>query len=58
MFECPVCGQRSVGWSADFDYEDYGIERVGIVHTYNFSNRGAYIEAYEDCEPEKDDSAV
>lgn len=41
MFECPICGEKSLIWNSDFNAEDYGIESDGIVSVFTCSN--------EDC---------
>ena len=46
MFECFHCLTRSVIWSADFDFSDYGLEGQGLVHCLHCSNCGAEIEYY------------
>lgn len=43
MYECFHCGQRTVIWDGDFDFEDYEIEGEGIVHTCHCMNCGAQI---------------
>ena len=52
MFECFHCLARAVIWDADFDFEDYGIEGVGIVQHLHCTNCGAEIEYYIDCSEE------
>ena len=44
MYECCHCGQRTVTWDADFDFDDYGYEGQGIVHSCHCNNCGADIE--------------
>lgn len=46
MYQCFHCGQMSVVWEADFDFEDYGLEGTGIVHKCHCSNCDAEIEYY------------
>ena len=46
MYECFNCGSRSVVWGADFDFEDYGLEGKGIIHTLTCTCCGAYIEYF------------
>ena len=41
MFECFHCGQRSVVWQCDYDAEELGYEREGIVHILHCANCGA-----------------
>ena len=43
MYECFHCGQRSVVWQADFDFEDYGMEGERIVQVCKCTNCGADI---------------
>ena len=43
MCECFHCGCHSVGWMADFDFEDYGYEGEGIVHVCKCQNCGAEV---------------
>ena len=43
MFECYLCLQKSVLWCADFDFDDYGLDGIGIVHVYKCQNCGASI---------------
>ena len=57
MYECFHCGQRSVVWDADFDFEDFGLEGIGIVHVCHCANCGAEINYYISCgEPDEDRS--
>lgn len=44
MYECFHCGFRSVIWNGDFDFEDYGYEGEGIIHTLTCQHCGAEIE--------------
>lgn len=44
MYECFHCGNKSVIWDSDFDYEDMGYEGEGIVHICHCTNCGAEIE--------------
>ena len=46
MYECFHCGERSVIWDADFDYQDYGLEGNGIIHECHCENCGARITYY------------
>lgn len=50
MYECFHCCTRAVIWDADFDYEDYGLEGVGIIHECHCENCGARITYYIDIE--------
>ena len=44
MYECFHCGKKAVSWDADFDFDDFGYEGQGIVHTCHCNNCGAEIE--------------
>lgn len=44
LYECFHSGARAVIWDADFDAEDYGFERPGIVHDCHCTNCGAMIQ--------------
>lgn len=43
-YECFHCGQKTVGWDSDFDFEDMGYEGEGVVHICHCTNCGAEIE--------------
>ena len=43
MYQCFHCGEYTVGWQSDFNFEDYGLEGEGIVHLCHCSNCGADI---------------
>lgn len=46
-YECFHCGQKSVHWCSDFDFEDYGLlDEEGIIHVCHCDNCGADIEYY------------
>jgi len=51
MTNCWFCGS-SMNWSADFDFEDYGIEREGVVATLTCGGCGATAEFYSAIEEE------
>lgn len=56
MYQCFHCGQNTVHWEADFDFEDYGLEGEGIVHVCHCCNCGADIEYYvKNIEPEEEE---
>lgn len=55
MYECFHCGERAVGWDADFDFSDYGLEGEGIVHTCHCNHCGAHIEYYVPVGGENDE---
>lgn len=42
-YECFNCGHKTVYWSADFDFADYGYEGEGIIHECRCYNCGAEI---------------
>lgn len=44
MYECFHCGQRTVIWDCDYDFEDFGYEGIGIVNVCHCTNCGAEIE--------------
>ena len=52
MWTCGICGTPLI-WGADFDAEDYGIGREGVVSNYSCPNCGAYIEVFVDFESEE-----
>ena len=43
-YECFHCGAKAVIWQADFDFEDYGYDGQGIIHSCRCQNCGAEIE--------------
>ena len=43
--KCWHCGEDMI-WGGDFDYEDYGLEREGIVSNFSCSNCKATAEVY------------
>lgn len=50
MYECFHCLQKTVVWDSDFDYEDYGYEKPGIIHECHCTNCGAKIIYYVSLE--------
>lgn len=44
MYECFHCGNDSVVWDMDFDFQDLGIEEDGIIHFCHCTECGAQIE--------------
>lgn len=64
MYECFHCGNQSVIWDGDFDFEDYGLDGDGIVHHCHCTECGAEIDYYirlddpEDNDPTKKDDGV
>lgn len=42
-YECFHCGANAVAWDGDFNSEEYGYDRPGIVHECHCMNCGAYI---------------
>lgn len=57
MFECFHCGQKTVVWDSDFNFEDMGYEGDGIVHMCHCTNYHCEIE-YRLCleSPEEDEN--
>jgi hypothetical protein len=51
---CWHCNSKVI-WGGDFDYEDYGIDREGIVSNLSCSKCRAYYECYLDLEDNKDE---
>lgn len=49
-YQCFHCGQRTVIWDADFDFEDYCMEGEGIVHDCHCTNCGARIQYFIDID--------
>ena len=43
MHECFHCGEQSVIWDCDYDFEDFGYEGEGIVHVLHCCSCGAVI---------------
>lgn len=54
MNKCYICGHEVI-WDSDFDTEDYGYERQGIVHEYHCPECGADITVVEYIEGEADE---
>ena len=44
MYECFHCGQRAVLWDCDYDTEDIGYDKPGLVHMCHCTNCNAEIE--------------
>ena len=44
---CWHCNTELI-WGGDFDYEDYGIDRDGIVSNLSCPNCNSYVEVYLD----------
>lgn len=53
MYECFHCGQKSVVWDSDYDFEDYGLDGQGLIHSCHCTNCGAKI-TYEIPIPEEE----
>lgn len=49
MYQCFHCGNYSVIWDADFDFEDYGYEGEGIVQNCHCTQCGAEIQYKIPC---------
>lgn len=43
-YQCFHCGENTVVWDADFNFEDYCLEGEGIVHICHCTNCGAGIQ--------------
>lgn len=54
MHECFWCGERSVVWDCDYDFEDFGYEGCGIVQVSHCANCGAYYECYIEFKNDED----
>lgn len=55
-YECFHCGQKSVYWCSDFDFEDYGLlDEEGIIHVCHCDNCGADIEYYVPIKMKKEE---
>ena len=54
MFECFHCLQKAVIWDCDYDFEDFGLEGEGIVHTCHCSNCNADITYYIPIDKEEE----
>lgn len=52
MTNCWFCGGE-MGWGADFDFEDYGLEGDGIVATLTCRECDATAEFYTAIKEEK-----
>jgi len=46
LYQCFHCGEMAVSWDSDFDFSDYGMEGIGIVHACHCNACGADIEYY------------
>lgn len=55
MYECFHCGAKSVIWDSDFDFSDYGLDGMGVVHTCHCMNCGAVIEYYVRSDDEEEE---
>ena len=56
MYQCFHCGNYSVIWDADFDFEDYGYEGKGIVQNCHCTQCGAEIQYKIPCDDLKEDT--
>ena len=56
MYECFHCGEASVIWDNDFNFEDMGYEGEGLVHICHCNNCGAEIE-YRVIQDQEDNDA-
>jgi hypothetical protein len=55
MYQCFHCLQYSVGWTADFDLEEWEGEGEGLVHVCHCANCGAEITYIIRFDEEGDD---
>lgn len=55
MYECFHCGAKSVIWDSDWDFSDYGLDGMGVVHTCHCMNCGAVIEYYVRFDDEEEE---
>lgn len=44
MYECFHCGNKTVVWDADFDFQDFCYEGDGVVHMCHCTKCGAIVE--------------
>lgn len=44
MYECFHCGNKSIIWDSDFDFEDLGYEGSGLIHICHCTQCGSEIE--------------
>lgn len=44
MYQCFHCGNNSVMWDCDYDFEDFGYEGEGIVQMLHCEKCNAEIE--------------
>lgn len=56
MYQCFHCGNYSVIWDADFDFEDYGYEGEGIVQNCHCTQCGAEIQYKIPCNDSQEDT--
>lgn len=54
MYECFHCQNKSVIWECDYDFEDFGLEGEGIVHTLTCAHCGADIQYFIPIAEEKE----
>ena len=45
-WKCFLCGHK-VMWQSDYDFEDFGCDGEGIVHTFVCSHCGADYVVYD-----------
>lgn len=53
-YQCFHCGEQSVIWDNDFDFEDFEYEGEGIVHICHCTNCGAHIEYRVPITPQRE----
>lgn len=55
FFMCPRCEKRAAVWQSDFDAQDVGYEKFGIVTFYTCGNCDSEIEIFTPLEEVADD---
>ena len=46
MYQCFHCGEYTLVWDNDFDFDDFGYEGEGIIHTLHCTNCGAEVDYF------------
>ena len=46
---CPICGEPLI-WGAEFDFEDYGLDGEGIVHSLHCRNGCCELATFEESD--------
>lgn len=55
MYQCFHCLKNSLVWDCDYDFEDYGYDKEGIVQVLHCANCGAEVEYRISLEVESDE---